>query len=244
MDRTLIDYQDQARERVTQQFKDKPNVDNLLKIWLDGNQELEQTYLDIEEIKDINEASGVQLDNIGNIIGQFRDLVDISASGYFGFDSDPGAKPFGSIDNNQGGLYYSIDDPETGTIQLSDGFYKVFLRAKIAQNNAGTNAEEIIQVTQAIFDSDIVELFDGGSDANEPAVFTLNIGRDWNDPTLSVFPGLDETQIADRLIPRAAGVRIEYINTQVAPTLGAVENWETASNGLYFTANSQVNQEI
>ncbi len=188
MDFNLVNYQDQARERVTQQFKDKPNIDNLLKVWLQGHQELEETLLDIELIKDIDEASGVQLDNIGNIIGQFRELLDISATGYFGFDSDPGAQPFGSVDNNQGGLYFSLDNPESGVISLSDTLYRTFLNAKIAQNNAGTNPEEIIRVTQRIFSSDIVEFFEGGTDDTEGAVFTLNIGRDWNDPDLTVFP--------------------------------------------------------
>lgn len=245
MDTQLVNYLNEARERVTQQFKEKPNIDNVLRIWLDGQQELEETFLDIETIKDIDDSSGKQLDNIGVIIGQPRELVDIAATGFFGFQSDPGAQPFGSSDNEHGGLYYSLGDPESGTIGLTDGLYKIFLRSKIIQNNAGTNPEEVIETVKAIFGVDTVEYFEGsGVDENEPAVFTLNIGRDWNDADLTAFPGLDETQVADRLIPKPAGVRIEYTNEQVTPTLLAVDKWEQSSNNLYYTANSDVYQDI
>ncbi|MBG23766.1 MAG: hypothetical protein CMF22_10625 [Idiomarinaceae bacterium] len=233
-----INYVEQAKERVTEQFKDKPHIEQLLTVWLEGNQELEDTFINIEKIKDIDESSGVQLDNIGNIIGQPRELVDIAATGFFGFSDDPGAKPFGSVDNGQGGLYYSLFDPESGVIGLSDGLFKTFLKAKIVQNNAGTNPEEIIRAVQSIFEPVRVEFFEGGTDENEPAVFTLSLGRDWNDPDQTVFPGLDETQVADRLLPKPAGVRIEYINEQVTPTFEAVETWVVASNNLYATANT------
>jgi len=238
MDMEIVDYLQQARGRVTEQFKEKTNIDSLLKIWLEGNQEIQETLLDIEKIKDVDESSGAQLDNIGNIVGQPRQLVDISATGFFGFESDPGAQPFGSTDNSLGGLYYSLDNPESGVIGLNDQLYSIFLKSKITQNNAGTNPEEIITITKRIFNSDIVELFEGGSDDTEPAVFTLNIGRDWNDENLTVFPGLDETQVADRLISKPAGVRIEYTNEQVTPTLESVENWVNSSNTLYQTSNT------
>lgn len=238
MDLTLVNYVEQAKGRITEQFKDRPRLEQLITVWLEGNQLLQETFIDIEKIKDIDEASGVQLDNIGNIIGQPRELVDIAATGFFGFDSDPGAKPFGSINNGQGGLYFSLDNPDSGVIALSDGLFKTFLKAKILQNNAGTNPEEIIQAFELIFEPDRVEFFEGGTDVNEPAVFTVNLGRDWNDANATVFPGLDETQVADRLIPKPAGVRIEYINTQVQPTFDAVEAWVVASNNLYATANS------
>lgn len=239
MDSTNIDYIEQASGRVTEQFKDKPNFENLLKVWLEGYQEIQDTLLDISKINDIEESSGAQLDNIGEIIGQPRELVDIAASGFFGFQSDPAAQPFGSVANNQGGLYYSLGDPDSGVISLSDGLYSVFLQSKIIQNNAGTNPEEVIDIVQKIFNTDIVEYFEGsGVDDTEAAVFTLNIGRDWNDANLSAFPGLDETQVADRLIPKPAGVRIEYTNEQVSPTLASVDNWVASSDNLYQTSNT------
>lgn len=246
MDKTIVNYIEEAEERVTEQFKNKPNFLNLIRLWVDGYSEIQQTLLDIEDIKDIEESSGVQLDNIGNIIGQPRELTNISATGFFGFESDLGAQPFGSIGNERGGLYYSLRDPEsaTGVIGLSDSLYKTFLRSKIVQNNAGGTPEEIIQVVKSIFNPSYVELYEGGTDPDEPAVFTLNVGREWNDPVLTVFPGLDETQVATRLIPKPAGVRIEFINVTVTPTLEAVSLWEQAANNLYRTTNQEVFQNL
>lgn len=246
MDKTIVNYIEEAEGRVTEQFKNKPNFLNLIRLWIDGYSEIQQTLLDIEDIKDIEESSGVQLDNIGNIIGQPRELTDISATGFFGFESDPGAQPFGSIGNERGGLYYSLRDPEsaTGVIGLSDSLYKIFLRSKIVQNNAGGTPEEVIQVVKSIFNPPYVELYEGGTDPDEPAVFTLNIGREWNDPDLTVFPGLDETQVATRLIPKPAGVRIEFIDVTVTPTLEVVSLWEQAANNLYRTTNQEVFQNL
>src|SRR5690606_23703549 len=240
MDLTNVNYIAQARTRVTEQFKNKPNFDNLLKIWLNGYQQIEDVLIDIETIKNIDKSSGAQLDNIGVIIGQPRTLVDIDTSGYFGFQTDPGAKSFGSTDNSAGGYYYSLDNPESGTVTLSDGLYRIYLKAKIIQNNTGSTPEEVIEATRIIFNTEIVEYFEGSSiDETEPAVFTLNVGRAWNDAELTAFPGLDETQIADRLLPKPAGVRIEYTNESVTPTLLAVDRWVESANSLYYVANTK-----
>ena len=231
------DYLNTARSRITHQFKEADNLDILMRIWLEGYQEVQETLLAIQLINDVDLAEGVQLDVIGDIVGQPREVVDISSTGFFGFEQDPGAKSFGSLENASGGLYYSVEDPDSGNILLADPLYRLFIKAKIINNNTGGHPEDVIAAAGDLFQTDTVELLEGDPDGVEPAVFTLYIGRPWNDSEETVYPGLDETALASRLLPKPAGVRIEFINVGVTETLNAVDNWSTASDQLYTLAN-------
>ncbi len=91
------DYLQIANSRITWQFQDSPNLETLIKIWLQGYQEIQKSLIDIQLINDVDLASGVQLDVIGDIVGQPRQLVSISSTGFFGFLEDPGAKTFGTL---------------------------------------------------------------------------------------------------------------------------------------------------
>jgi len=234
-----IDYLVEAIGRSTTQFSDSVNIKKLLQIWLEGNQELQRSLIDISKINDVDLASGYQLDVIGNIVGQPRELLSISSSGFFGFLDDLGARSFGSVNNENGGIYYSLYDPDTGNVRLNDLLYRLFIKTKIIQNNAGSTPEEIIQATKFLFQTENVELYEGGTDPDEPAVITLYIGRQWNDTSATFFPGLDETSIADRLLPRPAGVRIEYVNESVREPQDAADNWwYDASLTLYHSAHT------
>lgn len=231
------DYLDIARSRITWQFKNSDNLDTLIKIWLQGYQEIQKSFIDIQLINDVDLASGAQLDVIGDIVGQPRELVSVSSTGFFGFLEDPGAKSFGSVKNSSGGIYYSVDDPDSGNITLADPLYRLFIKAKIRNNNAGGTPEEVIAAAQDLFQTDTVELIEGDPDDIEGAIFALSIGREWNDEDLTVFPGLDETDIASRLLPKPVGVRIVFIDVLYSATLEASSNWVTASDQLYNLAN-------
>ena len=238
------DYLEEARSRITWQFRESDNLDTLLRIWLNGYQEIQNTLLQVQLINDVDIAQGKQLDVIGDIVGQPRELVNVSSTGYFGFLEDPGAKSFGSLKNSSGGVYYSVSDPESGTIELADTLYRLFVKAKIRNNNAGGTPEEVIAATKDLFQTDTVELLEGDPDNLEGAVFSLAIGREWNDDVLTVFPGLDETVIADRLLPKPSGVRIIYVDVLVIPTLEAVNNWEVAASGLDSLANTTFEENL
>lgn len=60
-------------ERLVWALQEKPNVTKMLEVFLQEIQEIEDLLLSILEVKDINTAKGVQLDNIGYILGQYRE---------------------------------------------------------------------------------------------------------------------------------------------------------------------------
>lgn len=239
MDLTVHDYLDIARSRYTSQFKESPNFDTLMRIWLEGYQELQEIALDVTFINNVDVAQGAQLDVIGDIVGQPRQLVDISTTGFFGFFEDPGAKSFGSLTNSAGGVWYGLNDPASGNITLPDDLYKLFIKAKILSNNSGGTPEQVIEAAKQLFQTDEVELLEGNY-----AEIYLWIGRPWNDPDLTVFPGLDETAIAKRLLPVPVGVSINYSDIPITETTQAAIAVESASNSLYYVVNTLLPQRI
>lgn len=239
MDMTVKDYLSIARSRITDQFKESNNLDRLIAIWLEGYQELQELAIDVSFINNVDVAKGVELDVIGDIVGQPRELVDISTTGYFGFEEDPGAKSFGSLNNSTGGIYYGLDDPASGNILLADPLYRLFIKAKIRANNTGSTPEDVIASAKELFQTDTVQLLEG-----EYAEIYLYIGRPWNDPELTVFPGLDETNIAGRLLPVPVSVSINYSDVDILASIEAANAWDSASNQLYYTANTILPQNI
>lgn len=228
------DYLEIAKTRITEQFKGKETLESLMEMWLEGYQEIQAVILDLFDVLDIDTARGEQLDIIGAIVGQPREVVAIDALGYFGFEGDTSALSFGSTENNEGGVYYSIRDPLTGSVVLSDRLYRAFIRAKIISNNAGSTGEDIIRAAKQVFQTGYVELTENGDTS-----ISLNIGRRaWNDPEESAFPGLDEASLAQILLPFPAGVDVDFVNTpqQPDPSL-EVNNWNQASLDLYNTAH-------
>lgn len=62
-------HEDQAFSRLLEQFKDKPNIEALLKGWMKGVQTTEDSLFDLLNNRSIQTAFGIQLDYIGKIVG-------------------------------------------------------------------------------------------------------------------------------------------------------------------------------
>lgn len=94
--------------------------------YTDVSNGIEHIYQTILEGFKIDDAVGVQLDIIGNIIGLPRPTNgSIGADGFFGFDSLPNF-PFDT------GSF--IDGRSSGTTLVSDDKYRIFIKIKIIKN--------------------------------------------------------------------------------------------------------------
>ncbi|MBV1928695.1 MAG: DUF2612 domain-containing protein [Gammaproteobacteria bacterium] len=72
---SVITFKDQVTEgldKLIDYWADKPNVVNLLKSFLENIQLVEDVYQDLNTNRSITTAVGVQLDNIGTIVGEAR----------------------------------------------------------------------------------------------------------------------------------------------------------------------------
>lgn len=119
----IEDYLGEARDRVTEQFKNKIVIDKYLQLMLKLRVEIQLTLKDLMQLRSLNTATGRQLDELGSIVGQERVLYGL--------------------------VYGSNPDPQTVT--LDDDSYRLFIRAKIAKNSTRATPEDTMRFANLIF---------------------------------------------------------------------------------------------
>lgn len=194
-----FDYIAKAKERLIQQYKDKPKFNALLEGLADGSQLIEDEACNLFDIYDIDTMAGHNLDVIGAIVGQSRVLVDADELAFFGFDGASSAQTFGDADDSSlGGRFRSSEESTTGNVYLADPEYRLFIRARINKNYTQCTPEEIIAQVIFLINVDKVVFRDGD--------MMMNIG---------VGKLLDETEkfllTEYDLIPRPVAVGLEYV---------------------------------
>lgn len=156
------DYLTVARSRYTQQFKDKPVFDAYIKIVIQEIEELQAAFKDLKQLRDLDSAVGVQLDVIGDIVGQPRVLVDFTLFPFFGFLEDSSALGFSSLaDPTSGGILKSLSDSDGEDYKVDDETYRFILRARIVANISNTTPQGVIDAVNYIVgrtDSNVEEV--------------------------------------------------------------------------------------
>lgn len=161
---TEVDFLEEAKARFTQQFKDKPVFEAYIKIVTDELEELQEVYKDLMQLRDLDNAVGTQLDNIGAIVGQPRVLVDFTLFPYFGFDGAPSAETFGTLsDSGVGGYFKSLTDPEGASFEVDDDTYRFLIRARITANKSNTTPQGVIDALNFILETDDCTLEETGN---------------------------------------------------------------------------------
>lgn len=172
-----VDYLEEARSRVTEQFKEKPIFDKYLELLIGGKIELQQVFKDLMQKRSLDTAEGAQLDQIGEIVGQGRTLVNVQTM-------------------------------PAQTIVLDDDAYRIFIRSKIAKNITRATPEDIMANANLIFNTTGSSIQDEGD-----AAYTLYIGKLLSPLEQSLLNYvIQEDGYITRLIPKPAGVRVNYGN--------------------------------
>lgn len=200
-------YLSEARDRITEQFKNKEIIDRYLQLMLYSNIQLQDVFEDLMTKRSIDTATGAQLDIIGDIVGQPRELIDTDLISYFAFDGYPDAQSFGDLtDGSAGGFYYSLGDPLAGNTLLNDEQYRLFIKAKIIKNNTQCTPDQFLNFISFVFGSQVNNVVSEGR-----AEFTILVGRELNsfERTLltyvSTYNGYEST-----FVPKPIGVRINF----------------------------------
>lgn len=201
-----VEYLEVARERVTQQFIGKPVFDKYLQILLAGEADIQNTLRQLMQLRSIETAVGVNLDNIGEIVGQPRELLEADLYEYFGFQGANKAQSMGTLeDTTLGGIFYSLGTPLGGNILLDDETYRKFIKAKIFKNVTSSTPEEFITVVNTIFNLPLSITFEGDGQA------ILMFGRLLTPFEKVLLQYVSYSQgFPSRLIPKTVGVRINY----------------------------------
>lgn len=201
------DYLDEARGNITQQFVDKNIVDRYLQLLLKQHQMIEEVFKDLIQKRSIDEAVGAQLDMIGEIVGQPRELISADLFDFFGFQGALNAGGFGELETpSLGSRWYDFGQPTGGNILLDDPTYRLFIKAKILKNTTNSTPEEFIAFMNFMFGTSSTLYIDEGD-----ASYTVLFGRE-----LSVFEKALLNYVStsqgypSRLIPKTVGVRVNF----------------------------------
>jgi len=167
------------------QFQGSENLKATIAILLSKVNELEPILCDVAELLDIDNATGAQLDIVGDIVGQPRVFIPNINPKTFTFDVGPGFDV---------GCFLLND----GFLTLTDDEYRRWLRARIVRNAADISGEGIIRNFKFIFGQDTEIFFQDGN-----TQYVVSIGAAL---TLADRYLLDTSD----LIPRTAAVNGMY----------------------------------
>lgn len=194
----IIDHEALGLSRLITQYRESQNLIEYLKILLSEENTLEGVFRDILDKRWIDTAEGVNLDIIGAIVGQTRELIDAETFIYFGFAGNPASQSFGTVsDPSIGGRFIRIGEVTEGIRLLSDEEYRIFIRAKISANTTTSTPEEVIAQVKFILDVPLIIFADGNTQ------YTIGIGRKL---TLNEKALIKDTNI----IPKTASVAVNF----------------------------------
>jgi len=210
----IVSYLEEARSRTTEQFKYDPTdnsgaviFDKYLQLLIAGSTELQEVFRQLMQERSLDTAVGAQLDIIGEIVGQPRELIDTALIDYFAYLGYPNAQSFGDLNiGSLGGVYYSLGDPLAGNTLLNDDQYRLFIKAKIIKNNTNVTPNQYLDFLAFVFGVDTNSITETGN-----ASFTVLIGKE-----LSSFERVLLTYVSyangypSRFIPKPIGVKVNY----------------------------------
>lgn len=202
----VVEYLDEARERYTEVFKNKPMFDRFVRLMLENSVDIQLALKDLMQKRSIDTAVGAQLDILGDIVGQPRELIGADLLSYFGFLGSLRADSLGDRNSpTLGGTFYDLGSPLSGNLLLSDEQYRLFIKAKIIRNTTDATPNQLLEFVNFLFRAP------GAIIAEGDAAFTLLFGRE-----LTQFERVALTYVSTsqgfqtRLIPKPTGVRVTF----------------------------------
>ncbi len=214
--------------RLIEQYKASPKLSDLIELFAAEATELQDAQWSVIGGFDLQTATGFALDIIGTIVGLPRPLVDSEIFEYFGFVGASGASPFGDLtDPAVGGRFFSTFGELTGQVPMEDEDYRIHIKAKILRNEGSATPEDILEIVRLVFPDSGVTTVDATKIANIQLVF----GRHLSSIEKALVLLDDLNGQGDRLIPRSAGVSIDYVES-----LGAAAFGFAGSPGIGFGA--------
>lgn len=219
-----IDYLSEARSRYTEQFKYDPLTntgakvfDHYVQILLEGKTELQEVFRQLMQERSLDTAVGVNLDNIGEIVGQPRTLLSVDIFEFFGFRGVPNAGSFGDFfDPDVGAVFYDSNNPRFGNVTLTDDAYRIFIKAKIVKNSTHATPEQVMDFANFIFNTTGSTIQGEGG-----AAYTLLIGKELTSFERSLLRYVNRTNnYTSYLLPKPLGVRVNYGDYDVESFFG------------------------
>lgn len=204
---TETDYLAEARDRSTEQFKNKDVIDRYLQLLLDQQESIQQVFKDLLQKRSIDEATGATLDIIGEIVGQPRELISADLFNFFGFQGAIKADTFGDFGiSTTGSRFYDFGTPLGGNVLLDDETYRLFIKAKILKNRTASTPEEFLAFVNFLFGTNTTAILSEGN-----AEYNILFGRELSTFEQVLLNYVSTSQgYPSRLIPKTVGVIINF----------------------------------
>lgn len=144
------DYKAIALSRLTDRHRSDEAFISILDTLVDLKEVRQKEILQISEnFLDIDKSEGKNLDLIGRLIGEERNLVNFIDRSYFGF---LGARLSESYDI---GYWYSLYKNKYGTLRtLSDEEYRRVLKARVVKNSSDVSRDSFLKVLNLLLDNE------------------------------------------------------------------------------------------
>lgn len=138
----IINYKKIAQTRYTDRFKYDPVFVAIMDTLLSLKEQRQIEYVKFaDEFLDIDKSSGANLDMIGKILGEPRNLVNFVDRVYFGFLGAVNAEAFDV------GYWYSTYNNKFGGLRiLTDEEYRRILKARAFKNSSKTTRNDFLTI--------------------------------------------------------------------------------------------------
>jgi hypothetical protein len=210
LDKSLVS---EGQNRLLWQFRESDNLCQLLQVYLDQVQDLWEATINALDVRQIAKASGVQLDVIGELVGQQR-LVTAFDIAYFGWSDVPLAIGWAELVDGEpvgGGRWLELGEDPTGVRELEDPEYRLFIIAKIFKNHLEFCSPcELADIANTVLGSVTKTHVPTVGPAQLAYYFEAPNGLTSNDQALILSVIDDKKMDRQRIILSAAGVGIEY----------------------------------
>lgn len=162
---TRINQVDSGLSLLLSQFKDKANIDGVLRTYLNASQQTQEAYEEMLDERNLAVAEGVQLDQLGAIVGEGRNLRDDEAYRL-------AIKIKIAINTNKGTLpdVKAIIKLFTGALEVR--ILEHYPASVYVYVRGGTNLKSLRELIEGVLPASVSLGYIGYSSENEPLPFT------------------------------------------------------------------------
>lgn len=160
------------------QYRNKPKAVSTIKLF---ENIIGQGFVDLYRLQDvlnIETATGHQLDLVGKHVGQFRVINGYQLRKFFGFRNSPNALGF-SKKRLGGAQWYRKRDPLSDSVRLSDDDYRFLIKCRILKNYQIGTLPNLIEACLFIFGEGchIVDNYDMTVSISVPSAITSDFKK-------------------------------------------------------------------
>jgi hypothetical protein len=166
----------------------------------------------IPEKFDLDTATGIQLDIVGEWIGRSRYIATPITGIYFEWS--------GTVATGwRSGVWRGKFDPSSGLVALPDEFYRLVLKAKVVANSWNGSIPSAYDAWSIVFQNNQILIQD-----NQDMSMVIGVTGEPLDPLLTAL-------LQGGYIPlKPEGVKIDYY--AIAPSGGKIMSWDTDNEFL------------